>query len=188
MLARLGVMPRWIGAAFLIWLGQGAIGSAAETGTAAQALLNGIEAFRTGNVAGAIERWSEADVAYAAERDKAGRIEALLRRAEAYQFQGYIGRSAVDLATCRMLLEPASKVRPSSGLEQLCQPLETSADAGTLPVLAGMLGRTCGSLGERAKATALLQQSLTLAEAQERWDLAAATRIDVGSLRMAEGD
>jgi CHAT domain-containing protein len=176
-------------AAFLVWLAGSSAGGHAETDGAGQALMNGIAAFRAANVARAIELWSKADAAAAAERDDAGRLEALLRRAEAYQLQGYLGRSAADLATCRLLVEPAGRVPPDATLEQLCQPLVIDRDDdGTWPILAGMLGRTCGSLGERDKASALLQQSLMLAEAQARWDLAAATRIDLGNLRMTEGD
>jgi hypothetical protein len=150
--ARARLLRRALGAALLAWLAAGL--AAAQTGGADQALRAGITAFRAGNVAGAIERWSEADLAYAAHGDAAGRLAALLRRAEAYQLQGFLGRSAVDLATCRLLVEPASKLRPDSTLEELCQPLAIRrGDDDTWPVLAGMLGRTCGPLGERAKAS-----------------------------------
>jgi CHAT domain-containing protein len=166
-------------------LSRGESASGAEESSGREPLNAGVVAFRHGRIADAIELWSKADEAAAGAGDVRGQLDALLRRAEAYQALGQHRRAAGDLAECRWLTT-LSSAGPPRELGEICAPLGIErVDDETLAILAGSLGRTCAWLGRPADGARLLEQSLALTKA--RPDLTATTLANLGDLESSAG-
>lgn len=102
----------------------------AETSKGATWLLEaGIAAYREGHVEEAVELWTLARHRYAAESSGRGQIEALVRRAEAYQTLGFSHKALEDLRSCRDIARP-------------------DEDADLLEIATLLTGRARASLGE----------------------------------------
>lgn len=143
-----------------------AVAPAAETGTAAEPFTRGAAAVEQGRLETAIEAWSAAERRAAAAGDTATRMEALLRRAEAYQTLGRLDRAVGDLLACRTLAAGASDGR-------------RRATAGS------MLGAIYLMTGDTDQAGPLLEESLDLAERQGLTAVAATTLANLGLLMTA---
>ncbi len=140
--------------------------SVAEAGPAAEEMARASAAAARGDLATAIHEWSKAEAAYLAANDPAGRIEALLRRAEAFARRGFLPEAISDLGLCLLVSE------------------ESGVDGRTAEV-EGALGSLLMH-SDRLRAEDLLGQSLARAVADRRWAVAASAANNLGNLLALE--
>ena len=159
------VTLQWVAGASLLCMV--AVGSAvAQSNDAQGSMVLAGEAARRGDLESAISAWSRAEAAFLRARDPGGRVEALLRRAEAYARSGFVPEAIADLGLCRQIAHAE-----------------------------GLVGREAeidGALGsalihhDREVAEDLLRRSLDSAVEQERWSVAASAANNLGNLLALE--
>lgn len=131
-------------------------------------LEEGVQAYRQGKVEDAINLWSEAARSFAAAGDRRGQLEALLRRAEAYQGLGFQGPAVKDLEICRRLT--------------------TSSDGdGLSATLNTLFSRAYASSGDPGASLDILDETIAQARRDQQWDLVAVAQNERGILLTAVG-
>ena len=127
-----------------------------------QSLLRARAAALNGDLERAIEEWTVAEDAFLQAGDYRGRIEVLLRRAEAYARRGFVPEAVADLNLCRDLAEVTGEV-------------------GRLAEIDGAMGSAL-LYRDRPLAEHLLRQSLARAKSEGRWGVAASTLNNLGNI------
>ncbi len=134
---------------------------ASNSPTDSNALQRGVSAFQAGRFSEAVKAWSLAERHYASVGDISGKIEALMRRAEAYQALGLLNKATDDLQTCRKLAVAAG-------------------DDASLARISGLLGSVYLATGRTQEAQHHLQKSLDLAQQRVMPDVVATTLANLG--------
>ncbi len=127
-----------------------------------QSLSRARTAALNGDLERAIEEWTVAEDAFLQAGDNRGRIEVLLRRAEAYARRGFVPEAVADLNLCRGLAEDIGEV-------------------GRLAEIDGAMGSAL-LYRDRPMAEHLLRQSLARAKSEGRWGVAASTLNNLGNI------
>ncbi len=142
--------------------------TASEFERTSQEMVEGAEHFRLGRFDRAIAAWTAALRKYQVGGDLTGRIEAMTRRAEAYQALGHNSKSIKDL---------------SKALDQAKQ----QGDEGVVANLQGALGNAYFMSGAPVRAQAELLASLKYARAKKDNALTARTLNNLGNVRSGLG-
>lgn len=119
---------------------------------AVQLLHSGVSAYRSGRLEDAVDLWTRAERSYASEGSERGRMEALVRRAEAYVALGFPRKALDDLDRCQEIAVP-------------------EADGEMLDIAAVLAGRARASLG----ATELVDDRVAHSAAEQSPALARTT-------------
>lgn len=139
--------------------------AASDAGKAQSGISDGDAQFRLGRFDAAVADWTR--VLDQAGTDRKRRIEALARRAEAYQALGHYNEAIADLTSA---IGEARK----------------QGDAGLLANLQGSLGSVYLASGALTEAQSRLTASLKHASATRNYPLAARTLNNLGNLRLAQ--
>jgi hypothetical protein len=130
-------------------------------------LAFGAEAYRNGDAARAVDAFTAAARAFDAAADEQGRLDALVRRAEAFDALRLPGDAAIDLETCQRLARIGDRAILPDGFEVL-------------------LARVSANLDQSGRAQTLLRQAIARAEQRTDSRTLAAAQLDLAALLAAE--
>jgi CHAT domain-containing protein len=158
-----------LGVLRLLWLavpGWAAAAASAVAGGPSQALADGLEAFRRGDIASAATHWQEAARGYAATQQGHAHSVALTHLAHAYTALGHYSQATASLHTALQLVE-------------------RTPDRAQRARILGALGEIALTTGDMAEATQRVHEALALAGDLDNAALAATLAHTRGTLLMA---
>jgi CHAT domain-containing protein len=149
-------------------VGLGADIHAQEAPPVDQLMQDGSQAYQHGDFEQAVERWTQAEVAYERSAARPEQIDALIRLSEAYQSLGRYRTAAIRLDQAKAL---------AAGTDDSLLPIRILWRAGSLYQAAG----------QHAEAERSLQESLRRAKTLNQASLTAAILNDLGNLAASQG-